>query len=179
MAEVKAKLNQLRIAPRKVRSVTNLVKGKNVNEALEQLEFMVKKSTKPVIKLLNSAVANAENNFNMVRDNLFIKSIIVNEGIKLRRFRAKGFGRGEAIQKKISSINLVLAEKVAGIRGEVKKVKSKEEQNQMQEYQNKSETVAESPEIKTEKKPKIQTKIGSKRNLLTNIGKRLFRRKAV
>src|SRR3989338_3712700 len=100
MAEVKAQLNNLRIAPRKVRAVVRLLKGKNVIDALNQLEHFVRKSAGPLKKLLNSAIANAENNFNMVRDNLYVKSIIVNEGIKLKRFRAKGFGRAAAIQKK-------------------------------------------------------------------------------
>src|SRR3990167_4472612 len=100
MSEVTAQLNKLRIAPRKVRAVVNLIKGKNVTQALDQLGVMIKKPTGGLIKLLNSAVANAENSFGMVKDNLYVKRILVDEGVKLKRFRAKGFGRAAAIQKK-------------------------------------------------------------------------------
>ena len=106
--EVKAQLNNLRLAPRKVRAVTNLIKGKNVTEALGQLEHFVRRPVNSLKKLLNSAIANAENNFNMVKDNLYIKKLIVDEGIKLKRFRAKGFGRAAAIQKKTNHILIVL-----------------------------------------------------------------------
>ncbi len=85
--EVKAQLNGLRIAPRKVRAVTNLVKGKDVGYALNQMEFLMKRPVLPLIKLLNSAIANAENNLSMVKENLYIKVFLVDEGIKLKRFR--------------------------------------------------------------------------------------------
>jgi len=92
LSEVTAKLNNLRIAPRKVRAVVNMLKGKNVVEVIAQLEYYVRGSVEPIKKLINSAIANAENNFNMVKENLYVKEITVNEGIKLKRFRAKGFG---------------------------------------------------------------------------------------
>jgi len=170
MAEVKAQLNNLRISPRKVRAVVNLVKGKNVDQAIHQLEYFVRKPADPVRKLINSAIANAENNFNMVRENLFIKSLIVNEGVKLKRFRAKGFGRASSIQKKTSHINLILEEHTPGLKRE-KKAKTKKEV---------VDTSKEEKETKMtdSKKPEVKREIG-KKGVLGNVGKKLFQRKAV
>ncbi|MEX2090807.1 MAG: 50S ribosomal protein L22, partial [Candidatus Paceibacterota bacterium] len=116
MAEVKAQLNGLRISPRKVRAIVALVKGKGVIEAANQLEFYVRRSSPALLKLLNSAIANAENTYHMVKENLYIKDFLVNEGIKLRRFKPKGFGRVSPLQKKTSLIRLILAERVAGMK---------------------------------------------------------------
>lgn len=168
MAQVNAQLNNLRIAPRKVRAVANLVKGKSVNEAISQLEYFVRKPANPIKKLINSAIANAENNFNMVKDNLFVKSIIVNEGIKLKRFRAKGFGRAAMIQKKTSHIKLILEEYKAGLKKERSAKPKKEVEKEVKE------------EVKPHdsKKPEIKREIGNK-GVLGNLGKKIFQRKAV
>src|SRR3989344_2640843 len=127
MSEVKAQLNGLRMAPRKVRAVSNLIKGKNVLDALAQLEVLVKRSSSPVVKLIRSAIANAENNNNMVKENLYIKSINVDEGVKLKRFKPKGFGRVSPIEKKTSRIRVVLAEKVTGLKRSVTMAKKANE----------------------------------------------------
>lgn len=116
MTQVKAQLNGLRIAPRKVRAVTNLLKGKDVAYALNQMEFFMKRPVLPLIKLLNSAIANAENNFSMVKSNLYIKEFLVDEGVKLKRFRPKAQGRAGEIQKKTSKVRLILDERVAGLK---------------------------------------------------------------
>lgn len=169
MAEVKAQLNNLRMAPRKVRSVTNLIKGKRATEALYQLDHFIKKPVGPVRKLLASAIANAENNFNMVKDNLYIKAIAVDEGIKLKRFKAKGFGRAALIQKKTSHIRIVLDEIKAGLRLEKGgKVKKESE-----------EAVVEEEKTFKSKKPDVKREIGSKGNIIGNLGKKMFQRKSV
>jgi len=166
MAEVKAQLNGLRIAPRKVRAVTNLLKGKNVVYALNQMEFYMKKPVLPLIKLLNSAIANAENNFNMVKENLYIKSFIVDEGIKLKRFMPKAQGRAGEIQKKTSKVRLILDERDPGLKRKASEKKSKEVQPQR------------SSEVEPRvKKPEVETELGKKRE--GSIAKRLFRRKQV
>src|SRR3989344_708065 len=155
--EIKAQLNNLRLAPRKVRAVAHLIKGKNVNYALGQLEYFIRRPAEPIKKLLNSAIANAENNFNMVKDNLYIKSIIVDEGVKLKRMRAKGFGRSAAIQKKTSHIRLILDEYRAGLRKE-KTAKVKREI---------SEVVKEEVRTHDSKKPEIKREIiGPKKGVL-------------
>lgn len=169
--EVKANLNNLRIAPRKVRAVIGLIKGKNVIVALDQLEYFVRKPVGPVKKLLNSAIANAENNFNMVKENLYIKEIVVDEGIKLKRFRAKGFGRAANIQKKTSHVRLVLDEHTPGLKRE-KAARAKKEASE----EVKPETSARG----SKKSPEIKREIGSKNSgLMGNFGKKLFQRKAV
>lgn len=108
--EIIAKAKYIRMSPRKIRLVANLVKKMKVGEAFDQLKFLKKLATKPVAKLLNSAVANAEHNFNLERDNLYLKEITVNEGPTLHRFMPRAHGRATAIRKRTSHINLVLAE---------------------------------------------------------------------
>jgi large subunit ribosomal protein L22 len=106
--EVKAKLNYLRIAQRKVRIVADLIRGKPVKEAKKILKFTVKKATTPLLKLLNSAIANAKNNFHLDEDNLYISKILVNEGPKLKRVFPRSRGHADTIQKKTSHVILVL-----------------------------------------------------------------------
>lgn len=106
--EVKAQLKQLRIAPRKVRLVANLIKGMNVENARYQLEYSTKKSSKNILTLLNSAVANAKNNHKLVENNLYISKIIVNGGAVLKRSMPRAMGRAFPIKKRMSHVMLVL-----------------------------------------------------------------------
>ena len=100
MATVTAQLNNLRQSPRKVRMIVDVVRGKGVLKALQQLEFVIRRPVQPISKLLRSAIANAENNFNMVASNLYIKEFRVDEGVKLKRFRPKAMGAVGEIQKR-------------------------------------------------------------------------------
>ena len=120
--KVTAKLNNLRISPRKVRLVANFIKGCDVDEALVKLDNTVKRSSGSIVKLLNSAIANAENNFGLDRDNLYVSSIQVGEGATLKRWMPRAYGRATTILKRTSGIKLVLEEKVEG-----KNRKSKEQ----------------------------------------------------
>ncbi|MBI2062573.1 MAG: 50S ribosomal protein L22, partial [Candidatus Yanofskybacteria bacterium] len=142
--ETKAQLNGLRIAPRKVRAVTNLLKGKDVAYALNQMEFFMKRPVLPLMKLLNSAIANAENNFNMVKNNLYIKEFFVDEGVKLKRYRPKAQGRAGEIQKKTSRVRLVLDERVAGLKRQASEKKVKEipktEKTEVKKYEHEIQT---------------------------------------
>lgn len=167
MSEVKAQLNGLRIAPRKVRAITNMVKGKDVVYALSQMEFFMKRPVLPLIKLLNSAIANAENNFNMVKENLYIKEFLVDEGIKLKRFRPKAQGRAGEIQKKTSKVRLVLDERVAGL-------KRKDSEKKIQK-----EVKTIEKEEEKQVKHEVKTEIGKKSDTSGNMVKRLFRRKQI
>lgn len=106
--KVKAELNYLRIAPRKVRLVADLIRGKKVTEAESILDYTLKRAAKPLKKLLESAVANAEHNFHLNKDDLYISTLQVNEGPKLKRWRARARGRAVQIQKKTSHITLIL-----------------------------------------------------------------------
>jgi len=168
--EVKAQLNGLRIAPRKVRAITNLLKNKNVIHALNQMEFLMRRPVLPLIKLLNSAIANAENNLDMVKDNLYIKEFLVDEGVKLKRFRPKAQGRAGEIQKKTSRIRVVLDERVAGL---------KRRASEKSPHRRPAEEAGKNESAKTEtKKHQIQTELGKKSNV-GGIVKRLFRRKQI
>jgi len=119
--KVVAKLKNLRIAPRKVRLVTETIKGKNLDEARSQLKFTVKGSSRPLLKLLNSAAANAENNFQLNTSNLYIWRVTVDEGPKYKRWMPRAMGRATEIQKKTSHITLILEEIEEG----KKKIKKK------------------------------------------------------
>lgn len=113
--EVKAFARHLRIAPRKVRLVAGLVRGLDVDVAEAQLRFMNKASAKPVLKLIKSAVANAEHNFKLAPAGLYIKTITVDGGPVMKRWRARAMGRAAGIKKRSSHISLVLDErKLAG-----------------------------------------------------------------
>jgi large subunit ribosomal protein L22 len=108
--EIRAKLSNLRTAPRKVRQVVDLVRGKRVQEAQSILLFTVNKSAKHVLKLLNSAVASAKHDFHLNEGNLFISKITVDEGPKLKRWHPMSRGRAFPIIKRTSHIAIVLGE---------------------------------------------------------------------
>lgn len=108
--EIKAKLNNLRIAPRKTRLVIGLIKKMNVKDAEKVLEFTYKRGANPVLKLLKSAVANAENNFKLKNEDLFIKEIKVDKGTTLKRWMPRARGKATRINKRTSHITLILSE---------------------------------------------------------------------
>lgn len=108
--EVRANSKFIRTSPRKVRLVADMIRGKKVPQALDILEFCQKWAKDSVLKLLKSAVANASHNFNLQKENLFVKTIRVNQGPMLKRWTPKAFGRASSIQKKMSHIELVLEE---------------------------------------------------------------------
>ncbi|EKD75901.1 MAG: hypothetical protein ACD_43C00281G0010 [uncultured bacterium] len=108
--EVTAQLRQLRIAPRKVRLVVNLVRGMTVVQAERQLQFMNKASALPLLKLLRSAVANAEQH-KLNKAQLSIKSITVGDGLTLKRWQPRAMGRATPIRKRSSHVKITLWEK--------------------------------------------------------------------
>ena len=110
--EVKAKAKYIRMSPRKVRLVADVVRGLAVEKAMDQLVFVKKHAVRPIEKLLNSAVANAENNFELEKKNLYIKEIKINEGPTLKRWKPRARGRATPIRKRTSHIDIVLAELV-------------------------------------------------------------------
>ncbi len=110
--QAKAVARTVRIAPRKVRLVLDLVRGKEVGEAVALLKLTNKRAADVVEKLIQSAVANAEHNYDMDVDNLVVSEIYANEGPTLKRFRPRAQGRATAINKRTSHITVVLTEKV-------------------------------------------------------------------
>ena len=109
--EVRATAKYIRIAPRKVRIVMNLVRGKSVADALAILKFTPKVGADAVEKVLRSAVANAENNFDMDVDRLFISSAFVDQGPTLKRIHPRSRGQAFKILKHTSHITVAVNEK--------------------------------------------------------------------
>ena len=109
--EAKAVARFVRIAPRKVRQVANEIKGKAVDEALQILECTPRAAAEVLQKVLNSAVANAENNYDLDRSNLVVAKAYVDQGPTLKRFRARAQGRAAAIRKRTSHITIIVEEK--------------------------------------------------------------------
>ncbi|MAE74513.1 MAG: 50S ribosomal protein L22 [Bdellovibrionaceae bacterium] len=109
--EVTAKLKFARVGTQKARLVADLVRGKDVNEAIRILAFSPKKSSEMIKKLIESAVANAEDKKVIDIDSLYVKTITVDQGPSMRRFRPRAQGRAFMVKKKMSHINLVLDEK--------------------------------------------------------------------
>lgn len=109
--EVKASLKYARVGAQKARLVVDLVRGKDVNEAIKSLTFLNKKTAGMVKKLIESAVANAEYKKVMDVDKLYVKTIWVDQGPVLKRFRPRAQGRAFGVRKKTSHINVVLEEK--------------------------------------------------------------------
>jgi large subunit ribosomal protein L22 len=107
---MEAKLRYLRVAPRKARLVVDLVRGKGVAEAISILTFTRRAASEPVRKLIESAMANAEATDADV-DRLYIKTICVDEGPTMRRFRPRAMGRATRINKRTSHVTCVLAER--------------------------------------------------------------------
>ncbi len=113
MTDIRAQLRFLPLSAQKVRLVVDLVRGKSANEALELLRFANKRAALPVHKLVSSAVANAEENFGVSRDDLYVASIFADEAPtrKWRRFGARG--RFKPILRRTSHVTIVLRERGA------------------------------------------------------------------
>ncbi len=109
--ESKAHVNTVRIAPRKVRLVVDLIRGKNVGEAFAILRNTARGASPVVEKVLKSAVANADHNYSMNMEKLYVKEIFVNEGKTLKRMQPHSQGRGFAILKRTSHITVTVAER--------------------------------------------------------------------
>lgn len=164
--QVTAKLNYLRIAPRKMRLLVDLIRGEKVQKAMTLLDFSIKKGSKPLKKVLEQAVANAENNFQLEKSSLYISKITIDEGPKLKRWRARARGRAARIEKKTSHISLVLSE--------VKEKKKKRV---------KKPSLAKVRKVKEKKTKKVPAFKPEKKKILRPVKevkgfKRVFRRKA-
>ena len=110
--EAKATLRYARISARKVKIVADLIRGKNVDEAMAILQFTPKAGAEVLTKLLKSAIANAENNNQMVHSKLYVAEIYSNQGPTLKRIRAAAKGSAVRIRKRTSHTTIVLKERV-------------------------------------------------------------------
>ncbi|ANU14749.1 LSU ribosomal protein L22p (L17e) [Planococcus halocryophilus Or1] len=112
--QAKAVARTVRIAPRKVRLVVDLIRGKQIGEAVAILNHTPKAATVVIEKLLKSAAANAEHNYEMDLNDLVISEVFVDEGPTLKRFRPRAMGRASAINKRTSHITLVVSDQKEG-----------------------------------------------------------------
>src|SRR3989344_4630885 len=108
-----ASLQNYHQTPRKVRLLVDLVRGRKVEEAITHLRFLPKRAALPIVKLIQSAVANAINEDGQIkRENLYIKKIVVGKGMIFKRFRAGAHGRAFPIRRVTSRISIELGEKL-------------------------------------------------------------------
>lgn len=108
--EARAKLRMIRISPQKLNLVVQLIRGKKVDAALADLEFSHKRISGDVKKVLESAIANAENNHNLDIDNLIVSEAYVGKNFVMKRFRARARGRGAKILKPFSELTIIVKE---------------------------------------------------------------------
>lgn len=171
---VTGKLKHLHIAPRKVREVADLIRGKTAGEAQTILEFLVKKPAEPMLKLLKSAITSANHNFKLDQANLYISKITVDEGPGLKRWRPGSRGRVSPIMRRTSHITLVLGEinETEGSKVKDKKnVVSSTTENPLDKGTKKEKKITEKQKFKQERK---------NRNPKKEIGtKRIFQRKSI
>lgn len=110
--EIKAQVKFIRMSPRKTRWAVDLIRGLDVEKAADQLQFMSQGAAAPILKLLNSAIANAVNTFKLKKENLYIKTVTVDGGPVLKRWRPRAFGRAAPIRKRSAHITMILGERV-------------------------------------------------------------------
>ena len=182
---VSAKLKSLRKSPRKVRLVSSALKGMDVEKAQSQLKFLVKGSVPFFEKLLKSAVANAETNFGLDKNNLYIKDIVVNEKTKMKRWLPRAHGRASLLLKRTCSVEIVLDEKVKGkgrkkvVKQEIKDVKKTDVPSSAKASAGKEEKEEEKKEIIKEREDKEFVDEKKKAAESKGFLKRVFRRKSM
>jgi len=109
--EARAVAKYVRMSPRKARLVIDAIRGKDVNEALRIVRLSTKKAARPIRKTLESAIANAENNFDVDVDDLYIVKATVDMGRSLRRLRPRAYGRADIIRRPTSHVTIVVGDR--------------------------------------------------------------------
>ncbi len=123
---VTAQLRHYRMGPRKMRLIANAIRGKRALRAVVMLSVLNKKGAKPLMKLVNSAIANAKNNHSLSPENLIISTITVDGGPVLKRFMPKAHGRATPVRERTSHVKIALTE-LATKEKKVKKTEAKEQ----------------------------------------------------
>lgn len=152
--EVKAIAKNIRMSAKKARLVVDVIRGKHVEDALSQLMFINKRAVGPIQKVLNSAIANAENNFNLNRKDLIVRVAKVDEGFTLKRWMPRAFGRATPIRKRACHITVAVG-LPKGAKNEEALVEKKVEQKAEKPEVSK---VKKNTEKKTEVKKEKETK---------------------
>ncbi len=171
---IKAKLRHLRMSPRKVRLVADAIRGLDVESAQNQLEFMNKRAARPMLKLLKSAVANAEHNSaaaGLKRDNLYISELRVDEGPTLKRWMPRAMGRATPINKRTSHITIVLDEKTAITENSEKTLRTQKKSSESSADSSETSVLAGEP-FKKQKAKLAKPKVVKSLDEVKEIGKR-------
>lgn len=172
----KAHLRNIRISPRKVRVVAALIRGRNVSDAKTQLTFLMRKAALPIIKLIDSAVANAVHNLKLDPKELYISEIFVNEGPTLKRGMPRARGSSYTIRKRMSHISLTLSEKKDRNMTHVSKAVSAKKKALVVPAKKTNGTAkkAEQKETKSKKTETHEKKPATKGRRLTGVARRAF-----
>ena len=112
-----ARDNTIRVSQLKLANITRLIVNQKVNKAVEQLKFSNKRISQNVLKVLNSAIANAENNKQLDIDNLYVKEAYVGKSLSMKRFRPRAKGRASSILKPFSKLTIILEERAINKEG--------------------------------------------------------------
>lgn len=175
---VTAHARQLHIAPRKMRLVTNMVKNMQVNDALAQLAHSGKKAAPMVAKLLQSAIANATNNFSLDADHLYIKNITADQGQVLKRYFPRARGSAFVIRRKLSHVNVVLEERKQAKAGKSTRTFLRKTEKPVEQSVDAKEAVSTKPAKELGRKSEVpKTEQQVKENKSQN-KRRLFNRRA-
>jgi len=186
--KVIARLNDLRISPRKVRLLRKSIEGIDVNETLTNLRNIVKRSSSPLEKLVRSAIANAENNFGLDKNNLYVFEIQIGEGTKMKRWLPRAYGRATPVVKRNSNVVLVLEERVEGknrkSKEQLEKEKKEREENRKKMEQKIMKEREQAEDIKKVEKDNMQSKKEtvkkeSKKTQKSGWMNKVFRRKSM
>ena len=171
-----AKLKYLKISPRKTRLVADLIRGLSVNEAEAQLLMLPNRASKPILKLLRSAVAAAKNNQQMNPDRLLVKNIRVDQGPRTKRWRTRARGASSLIEKKSSHVFLLLEESEKEIKPKFKFI-PKPKKVKKGKPKKKIEKALPTGRQEKQEKPEVKEKKAPIRKM--GFMKRIFRRKAI
>lgn len=179
MMEIKAKLSYLGISPRKVRLAADLIRGLKAEEAEFQLRFSTQRAAFSLLKLLNSAIANAKHNFGIEKEKLYVLKIAVNTGPILKRWRPRSRGMAAPIKKRTSHVELILGEG-GGKQKKAKKIKGAKDREIIKKEAVLEEAPKEvKPEKAIEKKPVFKPKRKIEKPRPGGIVQKIFRRKAI
>ena len=110
-SEARAIARYIRLSPRKAREVVDLIRGKDLKEALAILRYTPRRASAPIAKVVQSAAANAEHNYEMNKDSLYVAECYVDQGPIIKRFQPRAMGRADTLRKRTSHITVVLKEK--------------------------------------------------------------------
>jgi large subunit ribosomal protein L22 len=142
--EVLAKAKHVRVSPKKVREVANVIRGQKARTALQMVTTMPQAGAAVIKKVLASAMANAENNFNLDKDALTISTITVDGGPTLKRWRPRAKGAASSIKKRTSHITVVVS---GDVKSKVKKTETKEVKAQEKSGEDEPKVEAERPQF--------------------------------